>query len=282
MSWASRRWASVQAMGIRDGDTRIRVGVLFLSGSHAAPSRRRHSRRRRCCSADLLLLLHDVSRSSLKCRYHSENNPLLVSSDDAISFHRNVLNLKQRALGLLEQYRIRFSQLNWSVDKVHDVGLRAITHFSSSLSSVEPTSHETTTTFSVAVPNSKGSISRPNFDRPNSPFSFHIEYPVKECAAGRHCCVHAALSFTLPIIHPPAPSTSQPLLLRPVVTGSILLPRIRRDGNLAESFAIYDGANAPPPARTYFGLYASKMNSVICRSLDNDITDTATYVSANE
>lgn len=28
----------------------------------------------------------------------------------------------------------------------------------------------------------------------------------------------------------------------------------------------------PPPARTYFGLYASKMNSIICRSLDNDIT----------
>lgn len=76
MSWASRRWASVQAMGIRDGDTRIRVGVLFLSGSHAAPSRRRHSRRRRCWSADLLLLLHDVSRSCLECRYHSENNPL--------------------------------------------------------------------------------------------------------------------------------------------------------------------------------------------------------------
>lgn len=76
MSRASRRWASVQAMGIRDGDTRIQVGVLFLSGSHAAPSRRRHSRRRRCWSADLLLLLHDVSRSCLKCRYHSENNPL--------------------------------------------------------------------------------------------------------------------------------------------------------------------------------------------------------------
>lgn len=83
-----------------------------------------------------------------------------------------------------------------------------------------------------------------------------------------------------PAHYPPAPSTSQPLLLRPVVPGSILLPRIRRDGNLAESFAIYDGANAPPPARTYFGLYASKMNSVICRSLDNDITDTAAYASA--
>jgi hypothetical protein len=77
--------------------------------------------------------------------------------------------------------------------------------------------------------------------------SFEIEHPVEECAAGKHG-VHAALSFTLPIIHPPAPSTSQPLLVRPVVPGSIPLPRIRRDGNLAESFAIYDGANAPPPA----------------------------------
>lgn len=48
--------------------------------------------------------------------------------------------------------------------------------------------------------------------------------------------------------------------------------RIRRDGNLAESFAIYDGANArgsgPPsvPLGTYLGLYARKMNSVISRS----------------
>lgn len=80
--------------------------------------------------------------------------------------------------------------------------------------------------------------------RPKFSLSFRIEHPVKECAAGRHCCVHAALSFTLAIIHPPAPSTSQPPTASP---GSILLPRIRRDGNLAESFAIYDGANAPPP-----------------------------------
>ncbi|KYN34118.1 hypothetical protein ALC56_11618 [Trachymyrmex septentrionalis] len=46
------------------------------------------------------------------------------------------------------------------------------------------------------------------------------------------------------------------------------LPRVRRDGNLAESFAIYDGVKrtaAPSAACTYFGLYASKMNSVICR-----------------
>lgn len=34
--------------------------------------------------------------------------------------------------------------------------------------------------------------------------------------------------------------------------------------------------------RTYFSLYASKMNSVICRSLDNDITDIAAYVSVSE
>jgi len=47
------------------------------------------------------------------------------------------------------------------------------------------------------------------------------------------------------------------------------LPRVRRDGNLAESFAIYDGVKrtAAPPACTYFGLYASKMNSVIRRSV---------------
>lgn len=39
----------------------------------------------------------------------------------------------KRALGLLERHRIRSSRLDWPVEKVHDVGLRAITRLSSSL-----------------------------------------------------------------------------------------------------------------------------------------------------
>lgn len=106
---------------------------------------------------------------------------------------------------------------------------------------------------------------------------FETEHPVEECAAGKHG-VHAALSFTLPIIHPPAPSTSQPLLVRPVVPGSIPLPRIRRDGNLAESFAIYDGANAPPPAtRAHLLRFIREQDEQRYPPVpvDNDITDIA-------
>lgn len=64
------------------------------------------------------------------------------------------------------------------------------------------------------------------------------------------------------IIHPAHyPSTGTiddptPILVHSAVPGSISLPRIRRDGNLAESFAIYERVNArptptPPPARVY-------------------------------
>ncbi|CAL1687333.1 unnamed protein product [Lasius platythorax] len=53
------------------------------------------------------------------------------------------------------------------------------------------------------------------------------------------------------IIHPahyPSTGTIDEPTTPTALPDSILLPRIRRDGNLAESFAIYDGANAPPPA----------------------------------
>lgn len=98
--------------------------------------------------------------------------------------------------------------------------------------------------------------------------SFETEHPVEECAAGKHG-VHAALSFTLPIIHPPAPSTSQPLAVRPVVPGSIPLPRYStgwKFSGIIRDLRRGECAADPPPARTYFGLYASKMNNGVCRS----------------
>lgn len=52
--------------------------------------------------------------------------------------------------------------------------------------------------------------------------------------------VHAALSFTLPIIHPTAPSTSQPPSSPGSITDGIPCLAFDENGNLAESFAIYD------------------------------------------
>lgn len=62
----------------------------------------------------------------------------------------------------------------------------------------------------------------------------------------------------------------------PVVPGSILLPRIRRDGNLAESFAIYDGGERAA-TRAHLPRFIREQDEqrYLPVSLDNDITDTA-------